>query len=408
MKSISWYLAWQYLPIKKHESSISLMTLISFISICIGAFSLALVTAVMNGFQVTIEEKMRNIQPQATIYSYKQPIVVKAVEQFISEQFPKITAISPYALSHVMVQSEAVEEGDTPAIAALKAIDPQKEIATTALKSKLKDNLSLSVVQGNSILIGATMARNLDVTPGDEITLLFIEQPTDKKRKVSVHQKKATVGAVFETGIEEYDNGTVYSSFELFNELFPEQGVTQIGLAFDSKSSPQAILPELREKLGMEILTWQELYRPLLAAQIIEKYAMFLILLLITVVASMNIIALIFMIITHKRADIAILRAMGLSSNAIVRVFILLGMTISVIASTVGLAFAWLASWFIERYPFITLPDVYFVTHLPARMEWQIIGAVFFVVMIITFFASWFSARRVYTINIAEVLRFEG
>jgi len=252
------------------------------------------------------------------------------------------------------------------------------------------------------------LARNLDLLPGDEITLLYIEQPSEKTKKVSVHQKKTVVGALFETGIEEYDNGTIYSSFELFNELFPEQGVTQIGLAFGPHSSPQQLLPQLREELGMEVLTWQELYKPLLSAQIIEKYAMFLILLLITVVASMNIIALIFMIITYKRADIAILRAMGLCSSAIVRTFIMLGMIISMVASTVGLALAWLASWLIEQYPFIQLPDVYFVTHLPARMEWHIVLAVFLVVMIITFFASWFSAKRIYTINVAQVLRFEG
>ena len=408
MKSISWYLARHYLPIRGQDSSISVMALISLISIGIGAFSLALVTAVMNGFQVTIQEKMQNIQPQATIYSYKQPIVVKEISSFIAEKFPEITAVSPYGISHVMVQSDAMEEGDTPVIAAFKAIDPEKESLTTSLKNRVKEGGQLSLIQDNVVMIGKTMANNLDVLPDDEITLLFIEQPTGKKRKVDVHQKKVRIGAIFETGIEEYDNGTMYGSFDLFNELFPDQGVTQLGLAVNPTVTPAQVIPRLREETGLQVLTWQELYKPLLSAQIIEKYAMFLILLLITLVASMNIIALIFMIITHKRSDIAILRAMGLSSKAIVRAFILLGVLLSGVACIVGLIGATIASWLLERYPFITLPDIYYVTHLPAHMDWHVIAAVFCVVMLIAFLASWFSARRVYTINIARVLRFEG
>lgn len=409
MKLISWYLAHHYLSLKKQESSISLMALIACISIAIGSFSLALVTAVMNGFQVTIHEKMQNIQPQATIYSYKHPIAFQELKQFISKSFPTITALSPYALSHVMVKSQAIEEDETPTVAILKAINPEQEALTTALKTKIIDNYPLTAVQKNQVLIGKTMARNLDLMVGDQFTLLYIEHPSSsKKKKVTVHQKEAVVGGIFETGIDEYDNSTLYSSFDFFNELFPDQGITQVGLAFDSSISPSTILPQLKQEIGLDVLTWQELYRPLLSALTLEKYAMFLILLLITLVASMNIIALIFMMITHKRADIAILQAMGLSKRIIARSFILMGMILSATASIIGLAFAWLASWFIENYPFITLPDVYYVSHLPARMEWHIIGAVFFIVMFITLLAAWFSAKRVQSINIAHVLRFEG
>jgi len=85
-----------------------------------------------------------------------------------------------------------------------------------------------------------------------------------------------------------------------------------------------------------------------------------------------------------------------------------MGMILSMIASIVGLAVSVLASWLLQHYPFIELPDVYYISHLPVRMEWQILVAVFVVVMLLSFFATWVPARKTKSINIAEVLRFEG
>ncbi len=111
--------------------------------------------------------------------------------------------------------------------------------------------------------------------------------------------------------------------------------------------------------------------------------------------------------IQQKRPDIAILKALGMHSSTISTIFLLMGIMISSIASFAGLACAWIASWFLERYPFIKLPDVYYVTHLPVRMEWQIVVTVFIVVLLLSIAATWFPARKTRLINIANVLRFE-
>ncbi len=408
MKSLSWYLAYRYLSFKKGEYAISTMAIIAFISIAIGSGALALITAIMNGFQVSIHEKMQNIHPQATIYSYKDPIAFDALKKALSKEFPEVIALSPYALSHVMIRSDAMEDDELPIVAALKAIDPTSEALVSSLKQKIKLGKNLSVIKSNQVLLGKAMADTLGVGMGDVITALYIEQPTGKQRKVNIQQKELIVGGIFETGIDEYDSKTVYSSFEIFKSLFPDNGITQVGIAFDPSQTPTTLIPRIKKRIDLEILTWQELYLPLVSALILEKYAMFLILLLITLVASMNIIALLFMIITHKRSDIAILRAMGLSNTIIARSFMLLGLIISAAATISGLFFACVASWILEHYPFIQLPDVYYVSHLPARMEAPIILVVFMLVMAITFIASWFSVRRIHSINIAHVLRFEG
>ena len=135
---------------------------------------------------------------------------------------------------------------------------------------------------------------------------------------------------------------------------------------------------------------------------------MFLILALITLVASMNIISLLFMQIIQKRGDIAILKSMGLSDKKISQIFFYLGMTISTIGSIAGLICSFIAGWFLENYPFITLPDAYYVTYLPAKMEWQIFVIVFVVVILISFLATWIPTRKTRKINISQVLRFES
>lgn len=407
MKSLSWYLACSYLPFRKGEYAITTMAFISFISIAIGSFALALVTAVMNGFQVSIHEKMQNIHPSATIYSYKDPISFDALKKAMAQKFPEITALSPYAIAHIMVHSDAMEQDELPVVVQLKALDPHAELNVSSLSKKMIHG-SLSDITENRVVIGKPLAASLGVQIGDPITTLYIEQPTSGQRSVRVHQKESIVSGIFQTGIDEFDNGTVYSSFDFFDELFPDQGITQIGVALDSTVETESLIPRMREFLQLEVLTWKDLYLPLVSALILEKYAMFFILLLITLVASMNIIALLFMIITHKRSDIAILRAMGLNQKTITQSFMLLGLTISAVACVCGLTAAWVTSWILEQYPFIQLPDVYYVSHLPARMELSIIVIVFALVMCITGIASWFSARRIRSINIANVLRFEG
>src|SRR5438445_8255501 len=122
----------------------------------------------------------------------------------------------------------------------------------------------------------------------------------------------------------------------------------------------------------------------------------------------MNIISLLFMQITQKRPDIALLKSMGMSHAAISRIFFIIGMTISCVASFSGLIAALVASWILKRYPFISLPDTYYVTELPVAMNWEILCAVFCVVIVFSFFATWVPIQRIRAINISRVLRFEG
>ena len=122
----------------------------------------------------------------------------------------------------------------------------------------------------------------------------------------------------------------------------------------------------------------------------------------------MNIISLLFMHITQKRGDIAILKAMGLADGQIRRIFFLSSSFITACAAFFGTCIASGAGWLLDRYPIITLPDAYYVTQLPVKVEWYLALLVFVVVMIVSSIATWLPVSGTRNINIAQVLRFEA
>lgn len=370
-----------------------------------------MVTAVMRGFESAVHEKMQGIHAQAIISSSPRELDFDAIEKVIKEEFPSVIALSPHASAYAIVQPENAPKGreeTPPTVIMLKGIDPEKERTVSSIENKLVVPANLhDTVHDNHVIIGKTMAADLGLEVGSPIQIIYMDQP-GQSRKVTLHTTTATVSGIFNSGIDEFDSSLVLCSLDFLRTLFPDNGITHINIKIEEKADEEAVINRLRERLSLDVYSWKELYPALVSALKLEKYAMFLVLVLITLVASMNIISLLFMLITQKRADIAILRAMGVPASVITHIFMLIGIFITSCASVLGLALAALASWVLEHYPFIELPDVYYVSHLPAKMEWSIILAVFVAVMIISIIATYVPARRTRSIVVADVLRFEG
>ena len=408
MKSVSFFIATRYLLKNTYEKSLSTLVIITAMSIFIGTFSLALTTAIMNGFEKSIHATMQNIHPQATIYSSGSPLSVRAIDNLIKKEFPEIVTISPQSIGHVILQTDDEDEEFTPSVAMLKGANPSAESTVSDIDSKMLGGASIeNAMLNDRIVIGKSLAQQLDVKVNDTIPLLYLEQ-TDGKNKLSVHREPAIVGGIFNTGIDEFDSSLIICSHTFFSTLFPDQGITQIGLSFAPNTDIAKTIVRLRQRLALDVYSWQDLYPALVSALALEKYTMFFILLLITLIAAMNIISLISMLITQKRSDIAILRAMGVTPKTITAIFMIIGLSVAGVAALLGILCACIASILLERYPFIELPHIYYVSHLPAHMEWSIMVTVFLVVLLITFLATWFAAQRAKSITIAHVLRFEG
>lgn len=408
----AFFLAQRILFANVYQKSLSTMTIICFIGIFIGAFSLALVTAIMNGFEVAIHEKMQGIHANVIMQSYRGGINMDALTPILHKEFPEISSFSPMATHHVLLRSDSQSEEDTPLVAIIKGINPITEINTSSLSQKiirtLPNNSFIQLFHNNQIIIGKKLAEYNKISIGDTIELLFLRDDHIHGKKVIFDSQKAVISGIFDTGIDEFDNGIVYCSLNFLEKLYPNIDVDQVNITIAPHIDEKKLIHKLHKRLGLDVYSWKDLYPSLVATLKLEKYVSFFILALILLVASMNIISLLFMHITQKRPDIAILKAMGMSHKSINSIFFIIGITISCTASCCGLLMAILTSWILQQYPFITLPDTYYVTQLPVAMNGEIICAVFCVVILFTLFATWLPIQRIASINVSRVLRFEG
>jgi len=410
MNTVSLLLAWRYVYSRKHERNISWMVVICFSSILVGSFALALVTAIMNGFEQETCKKLQGIHAAISIDAHGESLDWKAIKKVLDKEFPQIVASTPTTSKQVIVTLPGSD--DISNVVILRAIDPFTQQQVTTLKQMIEhrssDNFWQNVISKNMILIGQSLAQNLEAKTGDSVSVLFIpEEGTTRTNALSFDQKDVRIGGTFKTGIDEFDNHIIYCSFAFLEHLFPDSGVTQIDLKLSGNVDEPSIIQQLKNRLHLNVYSWKELYPALVSALKLEKYAMFLILLLIILVASMNIMSLLFTQIVQKRGDIAILKSLGMSNGAVRSIFLGMGMLIASIASISGIIIALLVCFLLKRYPCIKLPDAYYATHLPVSINPQACALIFFTIMVICFIATWLATSKATRITIASVLRFE-
>lgn len=409
MNFLSWHIAWRYLRYTSKEKSISVMAKVSCIGIMIGSFALALVLAIMAGFEKETYKKMQGIHASLIMQApYKQKLAFKQIEPILHQEFPEIISASPTDIQHVMIHDPKTDEIGS--IVALKGIDPLKETATTILASKLENQSDTldKLVHDDSVIIGCHLARQLNVTTGDFVHIYHPAQKQRSRGTVCLEQSRVRINGIFKTGIEEYDANVMIGNLTLLHELFPDSDVTSIGLNIKPNVDEKLLIQKLKNRFKLSVFSWKDMYPALVSALKLEKYASFFVLALIVLVASMTIISLLFMQITQKRSDIAILRALGASTMMIRNIFLAMGMFIALISTIAGLVLAYGASLLLQKYPFIELPDVYMVSHLPISIEWHLFALVACVVLLVSFCATLFAVGTIKRLPIADILRFEA
>ncbi len=378
------------------------------IAIFIGSFALALVASIMNGFERATCQKLRSIHADIIMRAPTgQSLDFDKIKKNIGQSFNGIDAISPSTYKQVILQKKGSDSLSNALF--LKAVDPGLEKKTTTIEHNLLDTHATlnDLLKDQKIIIGNTLAQELDVHVGDCVNLLFIADHS-LSNKITLSNKEVIVSGIFCTGIDEFDAGLAYGSFSLLHTLYPEEGIQQINISLKNDSLEQETITQLKQQFGLSTLSWKDFYKPLVQALKLEKYAMIVILALIALVAIMNIISVIFMQIIKKRTDIALLLSMGMEHHAIQKLFITIGLGITLIASVAGLLTAFGIGLILQKYPFIKLPDTYYTSHLPIHMEWWIFMGVFLLMLVFSYIAAWVPSRNIKSLHAAQILRFEG
>jgi lipoprotein-releasing system permease protein len=393
------------------------MARVCFWSILLGSFSLALVMAVMNGFEKATHEKIKGINADSTMRTFQGEFDLASLTPLLDNPSLGVAHWSPSAIGHALAGS--TNELDLNSLILLKGIDPVREEQVSTLSRMIiqpirtntpaSKNILASLVTTNHVLIGSSMARIQNLHVGDSLNLFVADQARSGATKLALSREQAVIAGIFQTGIDDFDANVVICDLPFLQNIDPSARIDTINLKHNDGTNEQSVITALKKQFDdVDIRSWKELYPALVDALKLEKYAMFLILALIMLVACTNIIALLFMQITQKRGDIAILRSLGMSPQAIRRIFIFMGMGLSTVATIIGLTLATITSYLLDHFQLISLPDVYYVTHLPARMEPQLLLVVFAVILLMSFGATWFATKKISSLNIAHILRFEA
>ena len=263
MNTLPFLITWRYLLGTRSEKNISIMVLISFLGIFIGAVALALVASIMNGFEKVTHQKLQGIHAQIIMRSMTGEQLNDAkIQEILTHEFPDIEHFSPSTYKQVIIQKPESDEITNAVI--IKGINPAQEINTSSIGNKIvqssHDQKKLNdLLSDDAIVIGDKLAKTLGIEPGQKVNLLYLPEQHVKKRKITLDQYEVVVSGIFSTGIEEFDSGLILASFPLLNKLFPESGVTQFNIQLKKDADEKTVVQKLKNRFGLDVFSWKDL-----------------------------------------------------------------------------------------------------------------------------------------------------
>ena len=400
------HVALRYLLAKRKQAFISVISLISTLGVTVGVMAVIIALAVMTGLQQELRDRILGSQPHIYV-SRTGGIADYQAEAARLRQIPHIVGAAPAILGRALITASRNQE-----FISLKGIDPKLEPEVSdvarslqsgsldALAPKTEDEL-------DGILLGKDLASNLGVTVGDSVIVLTPEGTLSPMGMIP-SRKKLRVAGVFTLGLIEFDSTYGFVSLDVAKRMLSKDQVDFLQLRVDDIYQAPAIARQVSARLGDQYFTqdWAEMNRSLFSALTLEKIAVSLAIGLIVMVAALNIIASLILLVMEKHRDIAILKTMGASARSVTVVFLLQGLIIGIVGTTVGAAAGWGVSKVFDRYQLIRVPiDIYQVSHLPFTVLPLDFLIVVLVAVLVCFVATIYPSRQAARLDPAEALR---
>ena len=378
MNRLELSIAWRYLRSRRGSRLLSLISIIAIGGVLVGVSALILIIGVMNGLQRDLREKILVGSPDVRVLSYGEDLKINDWQSVLSKvkQQPGVVAAAPF----VLVEGGMNAGHDYAGAAYVVGMQPESrdvpEVTTIREHAISGDfRFASSDGQGRGIVLGKLVASRYNAWPGDKINLVSIAgvKPNAVTGGFVPRIFQFEVTGIVETGMYEYDNAYVYIALDKAQEFAAlGEGVTGIEVKASSRWEASIVAEKITAALGWPYRTvdWQEQNRSLFQALKLEKLGMGVILLLIVMVAAFNIVSTLTMVVADKTREIGILKAMGLPSKSIRRVFLAQGIVIGVVGTTLGLLLGFGGAVALEKYKFIPLdPSIYFIDHLPVATQ---------------------------------------
>lgn len=413
-RPIELFIGLRYTRAKRRNHFISFISLTSMLGITLGITALITVLSVMNGFEKELRQRILGVISHISVAEAGGQLEDwQAVATEIAKD-PSVLASAPYIQGEGMFTNGAQVSGTL-----IRGILPDQETKVSELAEKMQKGSLTRLVAGEyGIVLGADLARALGVGVSDKVTLI-IPQANVTPAGIIPRMKRFTVVGTFQVGMYEYDSTLALLHMDDAATLFRMPGkVSGLRLHLSDLMQAPWVAHELRDKLpsGLVVTDWTRQHANFFGAVQTEKRVMFIILLLIVAVAAFNIVSTLVMMVTDKRADIAILRTLGASPASIMGVFIVQGTLIGVIGTLLGVVCGVLLAINVEtivsaiEHAFgvrFLPPEVYYISELPSDLQWSDVIRITFVSFGMAALATLYPAWRAARTQPAEALRYE-
>ena len=406
-------IAARYLRAKRKESVVSVISLFSLLGIMIGVAALIIVMSVMNGFRVELLKSILGLSGHVTIQS--QFGTMPAYEQVTGRllKVPGVLKATPIVDGKLMATRNGASEG-----AVVRGISREDLGRITELNGKLRAGALPNFQGDDAVIVGSGLATKLGLQVGGEITLVSAKgdvTPFGTNARIKTYH----IISVFRVGNTLYDNYYIFMPLPEAQAFFNYgDTVSGIEVMLSDPESDIANLPALIRAAGplTRAVPWQDINGAFFEVVQVERNVMFLILSLIVLVAALNIISGLIMLVKDKSADIAILRTMGATRGAVMRIFLIAGMSVGFAGTFLGFLVGVLFCANIEsirqalqRLTGTPLFDetVYFLAKMPATLDPAEVVGVVVMALTLSFLATLYPSWRAARLDPVEALRYE-
>ena len=410
--SVEFNISNQYLRSNRKKGFVSFISGVSMMGLILGVMTLITVLSVMNGFHKELRDRVLSAISHSTISEYGGTLNNWQELRLTINKNPQVIDSSPYIERYGLLSINGRAQGIS-----VRGVDPDLEKNTSILLDNITDGNS--DLEGSKILIGSGLALQLGATVGDKIILLT---PEISASIIGIQPrfKRFTVSGIFDAGINEYDNNLAFIHLDQAQKLYSMKGlVSGIRLKVDDLFQAKEITNKVVKDLDSARyygVDWTQKKANFIKALNLEKQMIGIILSLIIAVAAFNIVSMMVMVVTDKKADIAILRTIGMTPQRIVRVFFYQGLTIGVVGIVVGVILGIVLSLNIESVVssiesmlgFQFFPkDVFYINRFPSEIHLIDVIKVAIGAFILVILASIYPAKRAGKVEISKVLNHE-